>query len=113
MATRTQRLARFGTLGFICSLVSVINAIAGLCIILPKLNLQDKMLELGTVRKPMAILAILLAVVTGLAAFLLGLEGTTSEDRKVVTRSWIGFWVGVAGSMIGIILGLLYWGYQY
>jgi hypothetical protein len=113
MAKRAQRVVLFATLGFVLSVIAAISVAAGLAVILPKLNLQDKMLDLGTMRKPIAMLTIFLSVLLGTAGFLLGLEGTGSEDNKYRTMGWIGFWLGTISAMIGIVLGLMYWGYQY
>ncbi|NLE30171.1 MAG: hypothetical protein GX629_10935 [Phycisphaerae bacterium] len=113
MAKRARKIALLGTSGFVCAMIAAFSASAGLIIVLQKLNLQEKMLDLGHVRKPMALLAIFLSVVLGAAGFLLGLEGTSSEESKIRTFGWLGFWLGTISCMIGIVLGLIYWGYQY
>jgi hypothetical protein len=113
MAKRAQRVVLFATLGFVLSAVAAISVAAGLAVILPKLNLQDKIMDLGTMRKPIAMLTIFLSVALGIGGFLLGLEGTSSEENKFRTIGWIGFWLGTISAMVGIVLGLMYWGYQY
>lgn len=113
MAKRAQRVVLFATLGFVLSAVAALSVAAGLAVVLPKLNLQDKILDLGTMRKPIALLAIFLSSSLGIGGFVLGLEGTSSEENKFRTIGWIGFWLGTISAMIGIVLGLLYWGYQY
>jgi hypothetical protein len=113
MAKRAEKATKLGKLGLVSSLVAAMCDVAALAIMLPKWNFQEMIIDLGTVRKPIFMLAVFLAFVFGVAGFLLGLEGASHGEGKTKSLGWIGFWIGAVSAMAGIILGLLYLGYKF
>jgi hypothetical protein len=113
MATRADKVVKFGKLGLIASIIAALCDAAALTVILPKWDFQEMIINLGTKRTPIAQMAIFLAVVLGITGFLMGLEAASHGEGKVRGSGWAAFWIGSISAMVGIILGLLYMGYKF
>jgi hypothetical protein len=106
MAKREKRAQLFGKLGLLGSLLAAIGAVAGMVLVIPRWNFSESLIFMGPTRSTITTMALFMTFVLGIGGFLGGLEGVTSEDKKIKSFGWIAFWFGVVSTMVAIILGL-------
>lgn len=99
-------------LGLICGAVAIVAAGVTLAIMLPSWAMSDKVIDLGTVRKPLFLIGTLIGVVLGAFAMWPAHDATDDKDEKVRKLGWYGFFAGAAGCMMCIAWGVFYMAFK-
>ena len=113
MARREVKILKYTKLGLAASVLSAVLALMALAVILREYVPSEGIIDAGTKTKPLIMGLILLCIAAGIPGWWLSLDGAANLKDKWRKLGWLGFWIGAGATMLGLILGVIFYFFKF